>query len=172
MRVTIDASLEGTPTRLVWVLNGDKGWVKFNDNVQAMNKEALAEEREQYYAGWVATLLPLKDGTFELAPFGDSVVGDRPAVGVKVSQKGHRDVSLYFDKETGFLLKRESRIKDDRASGKEVVQEVLYSDFNESEGVRRPARITVKRDGKLYIEEVISEYKPIEKLAESTFAKP
>jgi hypothetical protein len=69
------------------VLNGDKGWVKTEGGeVTEMTKDQLAEQKEQHYAGWVTRLLPLKDKAFQLAPLGESKVGDRTAVGVKVSQ--------------------------------------------------------------------------------------
>jgi hypothetical protein len=33
-------------------------------------------------------------------------------VGVRVQSNGHRDIDLYFDKESGLLVKTESRILD------------------------------------------------------------
>ena len=77
------------------VLNGDQGWItQSNSETKEMTREQLAEHKEANYTGSVARLLPLKDEAFVLTPLAEIKVGDRPAVGVKVSSKGHRDVSL------------------------------------------------------------------------------
>src|SRR4051794_26575345 len=87
------------------VLDGDHGWVKSGGDTMEMTKEQLAEHQENHYGGYVTTLLPLKDKAFTLTALPDEKVDGRPAAGVKVSHKGHRDVSLYFDKQTGLLAR-------------------------------------------------------------------
>src|SRR5262249_47057257 len=82
MRFTIE--LKGSMVKLTKVLNGDKGWQKLGtDKATPMSKATLAEEQAQQYGSWVATLLPLKDKAFQLAPLGEAKVGDRAAVGVR-----------------------------------------------------------------------------------------
>src|SRR5262249_33277419 len=170
MSIVIDTVFRGTKEKLIWVLNGDKGWHKLNDdNAQAMDKEVLTEEQEQFHAGRVATLLPLKSPDYELTFLGESTVAGRPAAGIKVSHKARREVNLYFDRESALLVKSETRIKE---AGKEIKQEVLYADYREMEGTRRPTRITVKRDNKLLVEEEVLEYRPLERPDGSLFAKP
>ena len=53
---------------------------------------------------YLSQVLPLTDKTYPLTGAGEAKVNDRPAVGVKVTARGHRDVTLYFDKESGLLL--------------------------------------------------------------------
>jgi hypothetical protein len=154
------------------VLDRDKGWIIMNNQAQDMTKEQLKEQKEQRYAGWVATLAPLKDKAFTLAALGESKVGDRPALGVKVSHEGHRDVSLFFDKETGLLVKSEYRVNADELGGKEVNQEAFFSGHLETDGIKVFRKIVVKRDGKLFVEAEISDFKPAEKLDSKLFAKP
>ena len=98
-------------------------------------------------------------------------VGDRPAVGVKVAHKGHRDVNLFFDAKTGLLLKTERPAKD-TMTGKEFTQTTLHDDYKEVEGIKHARKVTILRDGKKYVEGMSSDYKPQEKLDASTFAKP
>src|ERR1700737_983715 len=50
------------------VLNGDKGWLQMSGETKPMTKEQLAEEKEGRFAGWVTTLVPLKDKGFTLTP--------------------------------------------------------------------------------------------------------
>src|SRR5262249_50881816 len=148
----------------------NKGWVKTNENVEEMDKDALAQEKASVYAGWVATLVPLEDKEFQLSLVGEAKVGDRPAVGVKVSHKGQKDINLYFDQEKGILLKMETRVKD--MQGQEVTQETLYSDFKDFDGIKHPTKASIKRDGNRFVEIEWTELKRLDKLDDSVLAKP
>jgi hypothetical protein len=169
-KLVIEAEVDGQKFRLVHVLNRDKGWNQLNDDTEELSPEDLAEAKEEAYAGWVATLVPLKDRAFTLAPLGEIQVAKRPAAGVKVSRKGHGDVNLYFDKETGLLVKTEARVKDD--DGQEVTEETFLSDYQDVQGTKQAMKLTVQRDGKPYLEGEVTECRLAEKLDDSVFAKP
>jgi hypothetical protein len=154
------------------VVNGDQGWVAANGATDDLTKDQLAEQKDQLYAEWVAMLVPLKDKAFTLTALGEVKVADRPAVGVKVSRQGRRDVRLFFDKETGLLVKRDYKVNAADMDGKEVTQEVLLSDYQETAGLKFPRKVVVNRDGKLYAEVEIVDWKPAEKLDDKLFAKP
>src|SRR5262249_32887432 len=145
--------VKGMKIQFLMAVNGDKGWSKADGAVLDMDAETLAEEKAGLYASWVAGLWPLlKDSAFQLAPLGEGKVGDRNVVGVKVSRKDRRDVSLFFDKESGLLLKSEVRAKDVMGAGNEFTQETLYGDYQETEGVKSPRKVTINRDGKPFVE--------------------
>jgi hypothetical protein len=171
LKINIEVEAAGQKFRIVNVLNAGKGWTKFGDDTREMSKDELAEAREQAYAGWVATLAPLKDKMFTLATVGEVTIDDRPAVGVKVSSKGRRDVDLYFDKETGLLVKTETRVRDE-GSGQEVTEESFPSDYKELQGTKQAMKFVIKRDGKLYLEGELTDCQLAEKLDASVFAKP
>lgn len=170
-RIGIEFEVGGVKFRVIHVLNGDEGWVKINDDTTAMDKDDLAEAQEQAYAGWVATLVPLKDKAYTIEPLGDVQVQGRPAVGVKVSRKERRDVNLYFDKKTHLLVKSETRVKDEE-SGQEMNEETFLGDYKEIDGVPQAVRLTIKRDGKDYLEAEVVEFKAAEKLDANLFTKP
>jgi hypothetical protein len=151
-------------------VNGDKGWIKFGDNVMEMTKEQMEKAKEDLYAGGLARLLPLKHKGVTLSQLGEVKVDGKPAVGVRAESKGHADVSLYFDKESGLLVKTERRTKDD--SGAEVTQETLYSDYKKVEGMQVPMKAVINHDGKKFIESENTDVKLSEKLPDSTFDKP
>jgi hypothetical protein len=155
----------------VMVLNRDKGWISMGGNVEEMTKEQVKDTQDTMYVHEVGTLVPLKDKAFHLAPLGESKVGDRAVVGVKVTHKGRPDVNLYFDKDTGLISKVETRVRD-MMTGKEVDQETTYSNYKEVSGVQLPTKIEVKREGKQYVEAEIEEVKLLEKLDDDVFAKP
>ena len=169
--VRVEAEANGMKFAFIEVVNGDKGWSKAGEELKEMDKETLAEKKEQIYANWVASLAPHKDKVFKFTPLGEVEIGKRAAVGVNVARKDHRDVKLFFDKKTGRLLKREMRIKDTEAN-QEATEEAFYHDYKLMDGVWRACKHDIKRDGKPHVEVEMSEYKNEEKLDDSTFAKP
>lgn len=171
VRRHIEADVSGTKFERTYVLNSDKGWVTTMGNTDEMSPEQLAVEREDLYAGWVTTLEPLKNASFQLAPLPEIKVGDRPAVGVKVSQRDHKDVSLYFDKDKGLLLKVQRRATD-AMTGQEFDQETVYSDYKVENGMPHARRQKTKRDGNDFLDIEVTESKPVERLDANLFAKP
>jgi hypothetical protein len=169
-RLVIEAETGGQKLRLVQVLNGERGWVQVNDDTEELDKEALAEAREQAYVEWVATLVPLRDRKrFSFSPLGEIKIDGRPAAGVRVSSAGRIDVNLYFDKATGLLAKTETRSKED---GEEVTEEALVGEYKEVQGMKQATRLTIRRDGQLYMKCEVTDYRLAERLDATLFAKP
>jgi hypothetical protein len=168
----IDADFGGMKLTFIQILNGDKGWMSAMGNIQELEGDQLSELQNQFYEGRVAALVTLQgDAGFKIATLSESKVGDKAAVGVKVSHEGRPDISLFFDKDSGLLLKAARKAKDPMA-GTEANQETLYSDYQDVGGVKRYKKMTITRDGKPYNEMLITEWKPVDKLPDSTFAKP
>jgi hypothetical protein len=170
-KIEMEVEAGGMKIPIVIVLAGDKGWNKFGKDVTEMDKDQVAEAKEQAYTGWIATLAPLKGKGFTFSTIGEAKVGDKVAVGVKVSQKGRRDVDLYFDKASGLLVRTEAQVKDDM-TGQEVTEETVLSDYKAVKGVRHAMKFTVKRNGKLFLEGEVSEVVLSDKFDAGTFDKP
>jgi hypothetical protein len=169
VREAVDSEADGMKYRAVKVIAGDKGWLRVNDSVEELDKETLAAARDEVYAAWVTTLLPLKEKEFTLAPLGESKVGDRAAVGVKVTHADRPEVALYFDKEKGWLLRAEYAVK---VRGAKARQEVFFDDYKDVDGLRRPMKTTVRRDGKVLVECEVKEFKALDKADPKAFEKP
>jgi hypothetical protein len=170
-KVVIDTEVGGQKLRVSHIVNRDKAWIQYNDQTMELEGEDLAEAKEQAYSEWVSTLVPLKDQAFTLAIVGEASIDNRPAMGITASSKDHRDVNLYFDKETGLLVKTETRVKDE-TTAQEVTEETFLSEYKEAQGMKQPMKFVVKRDGKLYVEGEISDYQLTEKLDDGVFGKP
>jgi hypothetical protein len=170
LRVEIDFEIMGMKFKSVQIFNGDKGWISVNGMTMEIDKDMVAEGQEGLHALAVTQLVPLKDKAYKLTLLGESKLGDRTVVGVQVARKGQRDVNLFFDKEKYLLLKSEHRTKD--MNGAEVNQETVYGDYKVADGMAYPTKLTIKQDGKDFLEAEITEYKPAEKLDDSLFAKP
>jgi outer membrane lipoprotein-sorting protein len=172
IRFEMSFEVMGMAFTFLQVFDGAKGWVKLNDKTTEMGKEAATEAREQMHARQVTSLLPLRGKEYKLGTLGEAKVQDKEAVGVLVSRKDFRDVSLWFDKKTGLLLKSETRAKDLQVDNNEYASETYYSDYKEKDGVQHAMKITIKRDGKAYVEAEATEIEVKDKLDAATFAKP
>jgi len=152
------------------VLNGEKGWRQFGGETQEMSKEEIERSQADNRAGWIASLAPLKDKAFTLTSIGEAKVDKKPALGVKVTRKGYPEVKLYFDKKTGLLVKSEFKTYSGEES-KDVTQETFYQDYKEVDGAQVPSRVVMHREGKIYVEAEMSNFKS-GKVDAKLFAKP
>ena len=172
MRYTIESEINGMRFTFTRVFDGTKGRMKMNDMTTELNADQVAEAKHELYSMGVQMLLPLvKDKEYTLAPLGESEVEKRPAVGVRVTRKGQRDINLYFDKESALLVKSESLVREEE-TGKEVQQEEFFSNYKEIDGVKHAMKGVVKREGKLFVEGETTELTPSDKLDDGLFGKP
>lgn len=169
-RVDLETKVGDQMLRIAHVVKKDKGWVKLNDDVTEMDKDQLTEALEEAHNAWVTTLVPLKDKAYTLKMIGDEKVKDQPALVISVSRKDRRDIKLSFDKKTHLLVKVEMRVKDE-GSGEEMTEETFMEDYNDK-GLRQPRKITLKRDGKPYMEAEISDLKVNQEFDAKHFDKP
>ena len=170
-RTTGNYSARGMKVTQTQVIDGGKGWVEVNGQVQDLPKAAIAEMLEQKYAEDLDRLSFLKDKDLELSVLEEIKVSEKPAVGVRVKSKGHREVKLYFDKATGLLVKREHTVLDPLTS-KEVTQEVVFADYEVKDGVKHYKTITVYRDGKKVIDAKVTTIEFLDKVDPKLFLKP
>jgi|ERR1051326_4652057 hypothetical protein len=168
-RFDLDSGAGDASFKFSSVYNGEKGWRKINDDVADLTKEEIEEVKHDLYIDRVTTLAPLKDKEFKLSALGETKIGKKAAVGIKIECKGHRDVNLFFDKDTGLLIKSESKVID---MGEEKNQETIFSDHKDIEGRKVPMKVVINRDGKLFVEGETTEYKFHDKLDDNVFAKP
>jgi hypothetical protein len=177
----IELTVEGRKRTLVHLLNGDRALVTIDGKPEKLEPAALAELRETFQLDQAVRLVPLlSDRNFNLAPLGEDKVNGRPVVGVKVTSRGRKELRMYFDKETGLLVKTEHSLdapgeRQQPTPGtpkKELRQEEYYSDFKDIEGFRRPTKMVVLRDGRKLMEAELVEVKYFSKIDDADFEKP
>ncbi len=155
------------------IVNGNKGWLSAMGAVMEMPEEQLKEHQESLYGDWVSELVPLlHDKEVTLKTVSEGKVDDKPTVGVRVSHKGRRDITLHFDKESGLVLKMDQTVKDEMAGGNEVKQETFIKAYTTIGKLKIATKFVIKRDGKDHVEAEVSDYKESDKLPASTFEKP
>lgn len=153
-------------------IDGDRGWMTTKGETRDLRKDLLADRREEQYADWVSTLLPLRDKKFKLALHYDTIVESKPACGVRVAWKESRGLNLYFDKASGLLVKTEQQVNSEEHQGQEVTQEIIFTDFEEVQGMKFPMKTVTRRNGKQFLEVTRTEVRRLEKLDDSLFVRP
>jgi hypothetical protein len=123
---------QGRKVAQVQVYNGNAIFIRVDNSIRDVNPALRSALFKGRYADHLAQLTMLKNKDFQLASLGESKVGGKPVLGVKVTAAEKPEVQLFFDKETGFLVKTEHRQVDPRNgtdNNTEIVQEVFYSDY-------------------------------------------
>jgi hypothetical protein len=156
---------------LVQILNGDQAHVSIDGQPEKVADTALNEMRDTLLLDRAVRLVPLlTDNVFNLSVIEEIKVNDRPAAGVGVQVKGRKEMRLYFDKETSLLTKTEHWLVDEK--GKEVRQEVFYSDFKDLGGFKRPTKVLAVRNGAKILEALLTDAKYLDKIDDAEFTKP
>jgi hypothetical protein len=168
---TMELTVMGNAVKVVSVYNGKEAWIRAGDQDVPVTDEILAEFKDAAYTMGLVQGIFLKDKSLKFSSLGESKVKDRPVLGVVVSRKGNKDVTLYFDKETGLLAKVEMR-KRDIMAGEEVTEERIITEYQEVDGRKVARKAEVRRDGKPFLEVEVIEAKVVEKVDDSEFAKP
>jgi hypothetical protein len=154
---------------IVTVMNGANVRITAAGNEVPLNDSIRQAIKEQKHMAEVVRLLPLlKDKGFELSPIGEVQVAGKPAVGVRVSKKGAKDVSLFFDKTSGLMVKVEHRATDAN-SGQEVAEERIVLEYQQVAGAPAAKKVLMNRDGKKFMEVEILEIKFPDTIDENEF---
>jgi hypothetical protein len=164
--------LEGDrKTVFVEVLNGDKVYFTLDGQPQKVDDNLTAELRETMQLNRAIRLVPLlTDKAYALEALGEVKVEDQPCLGVKATAKGRRELRLFFNKESGLLVKTEHPMDD--GAGKEVVQEEFYSAFEDVKGYKRPKKVAAYRNGKKIMEAETTDVQYLDKVDDAEFTKP
>jgi hypothetical protein len=169
---TLILDVNGQEVVVTTVYDGAKAWIKAaNQDTMELDGKLLEAIKEASYATRVGRLVFLKDKAVQMSALGEIKIDDKPAVGVKVSSKGHRDVDMFFDKKSGLLVKVVKQVYD-AMKMEEVTEERFISEYQEADGVKVPKKVLLHRDGKKFMEMEILEIKHPEKIDDSEFAKP
>ncbi len=156
---------------VVTVFDGKKGWVQVNGKVMQLDDKVAAELKEVAGLIKIGRLTPLLDKKYELTLIGDVKVENKPAVGIRVASEGAKDFSLFFDKQTGYLVKME-RQSIDAATGQEVQEERVVRSYQDKNGRKIPHQVAVYRNGKKFLDAEVSEYELLNDVDAGEFDAP
>jgi len=156
----------------VTVVIGDKGWRKFNENDSELEGDALVNEKQRINMQAIpTTLVQLKGKGFKVESAAEEKIGDKPAVGIKVTGPEGKDFKLYFDKESGLPVKTVATVAG-FGGGEEFTQETTFSDYKEFDGIKKATKISSTRNGEKFVDIEITEFKVLDKVPPETFTQP
>jgi len=165
-----ELQIKGMKSSKIQVFNGNQAWVSWNGQTRVLRGKELAIMQQEMYAEIFDKIAPLMDKGYELSTVDEIKVEGRPAAGIKIAFKNRRDIILYFDKESGLLVKRENQTTD--GTGKLVRAELYYSDYHEIDGLKLYSKSMAYLDGKKFAEFTITEFTTFDQLNDNVFAKP
>jgi hypothetical protein len=172
-QVKVEGSVDhgGMQANVAFIINGDQGWANFGGKVEDAPKEVLRALKDIIHAfRLVHILAPLKEKGTTLSPLGEVQVNGKSAVGLKVSVKDREDIHVFLDKETGLPLKTEFKMH--RKNGRERMLEFTFSDYKEADGHKHFTKVAANQDGKAVFEAEFSEFRWVDSLDASIFARP
>ncbi len=172
VRNTMTLDINGKAIDIVTVFNGKKLWVSAMGMTKEIDDEKILKAaREEMQAEGANSLSDYLKEPYELSAIGEVKVKDKAAIGVRVSRKGQKDISIFFDKQTHLVVKTEMRTLDGN-TGQEVTQEKYILGYQDKEGMKVAKRVEIQKDGKVFMDIEILETRALEKLDDAVFAKP
>jgi hypothetical protein len=171
MRTTLRCKVAGESHRAVTVYNAGRAWVSEDGKTRELSGEVLQNCQHSIHQLTMLQLLPLlEDSAFVLTPVKETLIGRRPALGIKVSSANHPAAYLYFDKKSGLLLKLERR---EFTEGQErYICETFFEDYKDIEGVQVAMKKRIVLNGRTLIAPKLTEVLFSPKLDKHVFDKP
>src|SRR5690242_10731612 len=161
-RLEEEGQKAGRTSKYVEVINGNKGWAKLDGVPKPLAPQSIAHPLEVQQGFGYKFILILRDRTSTPAALGESQVDGHTVFGVKLTRpvgRGSEERRLFFDKETGLLVKSELHAK--LSTGGELGSEQTWADYQTIDGIAVPHRVThaIKgREGLTY-ERVTSDFR-------------
>ncbi|PYP84690.1 MAG: c-type cytochrome [Blastocatellia bacterium AA13] len=148
-------------------VSGDSGWVKNPREQRAMNNTELARARSLI---WSLDPLPIKEPYPRMLFAGTEKIGDKETIRLRMNTPDKRRAVLYFDKESGLLLRRV--LYTDTPVGSDPEQ-IDFEDYRDEDGVKIPHTIRVSYlDNFSTATRKITDMKTNVKVDDSAFAAP
>jgi hypothetical protein len=170
-RAEFGGEFDGSGIELVTILDGEKGWRRFNGTILELNERELAGERQNAYLQAISIkMLALKGTGFKVESKGEEKLEGKQASVLKVTGPDGKDFTLSFDNETGLPVRRTARIVN--YDGTIVDEETTFEDHKEFGGIKFATRGTSTRDGIKFAEVVNTEIRVREKADAAVFSRP
>ena len=170
---TLELEVGGKTIPVVTIVNGKKMSIQANGMDIKITDSIKNTLKGAQYMLQIGRLVPLvEDKGYKLEGLGEIKVEDKPAVGVRVTSKGKKDVNLYFYKDSGLLAKVESRTAEP-GTEKEITEERIIVEYQKEkkQGQAVPKTLLVRHDGKDFLKAEVVEMKHLETVDDSEFDK-
>lgn len=178
-RMELKIRIGDTEYEHIRIVSGKQGWVsrplaeKSIIEMERMTDGELASSEELvYHLHLIYRPETLRDSFLRLSYLGESVIGGRACVGIKVTHPKHREVTIYYDSDTGLLHKLTAHEKHG-LSLESVPIDSYFINYKDVDGLRMPFNSKGERNGTLFREWEITEIRFLkEELNSSLFTRP
>ncbi|MBU0741736.1 insulinase family protein [bacterium] len=150
-------------------LDGDTAWARGPMGVQDLPAEQLGDMKQEITG---STMTLLRDhgqracqalAQEEL----DGVICDR----VYVTKEDGDFTLFYLDAATGLIVMEQGKGQDPM-SGSPVQEKIMYADYKDYGGFKRPSTLTILHDGEHFAAGVLKKFEANPKIADGYFTKP
>lgn len=166
MQMEINQIANGKSTKSSVKLNGERQPVGGDNDAEELKFSAALQE--------IGQMTPLLDAKrFEIKAIDDGEFGGVKYSGVQVKVIAlKRDCKLYFDKKTGLQVVTVHTAKSvgENGAAEEVLEESTNSDFKKINGLMIAGKLSVKHDGKKFMEIVCKDIEVLENIDNKEFA--
>jgi hypothetical protein len=167
----VEVEFNGMKIKFVAVLAGDKGWRSFAGMTAELEGDALNEaKRSQYLQVMVMNPTILKGKGFKVVAAPAEKVGDKNALGLKITGPDGKTSTLYVDEASGLPVKMVAKVKD--PMGEEFTQTSIYSNYKDFQGIKKATKMEASRDGEKFQSQEVTEFKVLDSVDPKTFAEP
>jgi hypothetical protein len=171
IRTILTSQNEAEQHRMIEVLNGKKAWRKDHDETEGLDTPKTMQLMHGLYSQRVEALVPLlTESIFQLSTLPAAEVEGRDAAGVRVSSKQQADIDLFFDKQTGLLVKSERMAMDPDRD--DVRREDYFRNYRDSAGGKHWTTLAIYEDGKLLLQMDVVSLQCVDRIPDQEFAKP
>jgi len=122
------------------------------------------------YLAECTTLIPLLRPDYTLEKLPESLAASFNAVAIKVHKSGQNDVTLYFDKDSGFLVGLETDRLD--MHGNLVHDAERYSDYRNYSGLMHQTTTRYRQDANTFSTEIVESFEPFIQNYGNVFREP
>jgi len=170
--LAINGNDDGQKFTIVQLVSGDE----FKKTMNGLSVTIDDAEREQIRIGAVIRdarrLVPLLDSAkYTLASAAGENVRGRPAEVVEVRCEGIRELRLFFDQETGLLVKTFHQIPDPSTGGsEEATVETELSDYQNVQGLKMSMKQVVYVNGRETTTMTVTDAKLLESVDRNIFS--
>lgn len=182
MRLEVETGIGDKRQVATYVLRGNQGWTHVQGQYEEMRPRTVLAMLDDLHVVRVLYLLEAKDPRYQLRMLPPKRVEGAAAIGILVSGEGVPEVSLYFDRASGLLVKSEMRVRD-AVLGHLIFQEIYLKDYQEVEGLKYPLGfaipgpkypmgITIYHNFSKHLEMKVKEVKFLETIRDSEFLRP
>ena len=152
------------------ILDGNKGWRTFAGMTMELEGDELNEaKRTQYLQVMAMNPTILKGNGFKVASAPSEKVGDKTALGLKVTGPDGKTCTLYIDEASGLPVKMVAKVK---FQAEEFTQSTTYADYKDFQGIKKATKMESTRDGNKFQTQEVTEFKILDSVDPKTFAEP